>query len=131
MLLFIVLFLVGVVFWMLGLKRFYTEFCISIILATLFCKINPEETYYWYSGIWHGMFFIPNLLLHCFFSNALYKANVYTMAYNINWWIFTIFFSYICMLVVICIFFYSKCLIRKKKMEMKMEKILQICNKIP
>ena len=91
MLLFIVLFLVGVVFWMLGLKRFYTEFWISIILATLFCKINPEETYYWYSGIWHGMFFIPNLLLHCFFSNALYKANVYTMAYNINWWIFTIF----------------------------------------
>lgn len=55
----------------------------------LLCDIDPNETYSWYSGIWHGMFFIPNLI-RSIFSDAIFKANFYTTAYNVWWWIFTV-----------------------------------------
>ncbi len=60
---------------------------IGCFIASLVCDINPERTYSWYSGIWHGVFFIPNLLRHFFDSAILYKANFYTTAYNVWWWI--------------------------------------------
>ena len=51
--------------------------------------IDPNKTYTWYSGIWHGMFFIPNFIRSCI-GDALYKANEYTTAYNVWWWITTV-----------------------------------------
>uniref|UniRef100_UPI003077603C hypothetical protein n=1 Tax=Segatella sp. TaxID=2974253 RepID=UPI003077603C len=48
-----------------------------------------NKTYTWYSGIWHGMFFIPNFIRSCI-GDALYKANEYTTAYNVWWWITTV-----------------------------------------
>lgn len=62
---------------------------IYCFLGWLLCDINPNESYTWYSGIWHGMFFIPNLL-RSIFTDAIFKANSYTAAYNVWWWIFTI-----------------------------------------
>ena len=70
-----------------------TRLCIYIavmcLVGWLFCDISPEKTYSWYHGIWHGLFFIPNLI-RSWFGDALYKANYYTDAYNVWWWITTI-----------------------------------------
>lgn len=55
-------------------------------VTKLLCDIDPNTTYTWYSGIWHGLFFVPNLI-RSWFGNALFKAESYTTAYNIWWWI--------------------------------------------
>lgn len=70
------------------MRRIYT--CIVIIFfilvscfaGWLLCDIAPNETYTWYSGIWHGLFFFQNLILS-WFTDALYKAEYYTTAYNV------------------------------------------------
>ena len=61
---------------------------VSCLVGWLLCNIDPDKTYTWYSGIWHGMFFIPNFI-RSWFTDALYKAESYTEAYNVFWWIFT------------------------------------------
>lgn len=71
------------------LVRLTIYILVSYFIGWLLCDINPDETYTWYSGIWHGMFFVPNLI-RSWFSDALYKAENYTPAYNVFWWIFTI-----------------------------------------
>lgn len=60
---------------------------IEIILACLLCNIDSLTTYTWYSGIWHGLFFVPNLIRSWFDSSVLYKANFCTTAYNVWWWL--------------------------------------------
>ena len=60
-----------------------------MFIGWLLCDIDPEKYYSWYSGIWHGLFFIPNLL-RSWFGDALYKATNYTTAYNVWWGITTI-----------------------------------------
>lgn len=62
---------------------------VSILLGWLLCDIDPAKEYYWYSGIWHGLFFIPNLI-RSWFGDAIYKAETHTTAYNVSWWIFTV-----------------------------------------
>lgn len=62
---------------------------VTLIMAWLLCDIDPSEHYSWYSGIWHGMFFIPNLI-RSIFTDAVFKAHHYTAAYNVFWWIFTV-----------------------------------------
>ena len=64
---------------------------VSVLLGWLFCNIDPEECYSWYSGIWHGLFFIPNLIRHIFKHSILYKADCCSMAYNVFFWLFGIF----------------------------------------
>ena len=59
---------------------------IASLIAMWLCNIKPDTTYSWYSGIWHGIFFLPNLV-RSWFGNALYKAEYYTTAYNVWWWI--------------------------------------------
>ena len=58
---------------------------IGLYLSTLLCNIDPNTTYSWYSGIWHGLFFLPNLIKSWLYG-TLYKAEHYTIAYNIFWW---------------------------------------------
>lgn len=58
-------------------------------LGWLLCDIDPDKEYSWYSGIWHGLFFVANFIRSIFFD-ALYKAENYTTAYNIFYWIFSI-----------------------------------------
>ena len=55
-------------------------------LGWLLCDINPDKTYGWFAGIWHGMFFIANWI-RWLFTDALYKASDYTTAYNVFYWI--------------------------------------------
>ena len=70
-----------------------TRILITILVYSFFgwwlCDIEPRETYTWYSGIWHGCFFMCNWI-RSWFTNALYKAEAYTTAYNIFYWIFSI-----------------------------------------
>ncbi len=58
-------------------------------LGWLLCDIAPEQEYTWYSGIWHGLFFVVNFV-RSWFTDALYKAENYTTAYNVFYWIFSI-----------------------------------------
>lgn len=59
----------------------------GLLLACLFCNIDPYKTYSWYSGIWHGLFCIPNWTRSLFDNDILYKANSHTFAYNFWWWV--------------------------------------------
>lgn len=62
-------------------------FCLSACLVGwLLCDIDPNETYSWYSGVWHGMFF-PINFIRSLLTGALYKAVNYTTAYNVFYWI--------------------------------------------
>ncbi len=65
------------------------SYLFMIFLAWWLCDIDPDKTYTWYSGIWHGLWFVPNLI-RSWFGGAIYKAEHYTAAYNVWWWIFTI-----------------------------------------
>lgn len=71
------------------IKRILIFILVSMFIGWLLCDINAVKTYSWYHGIWHGMFFIPNLI-RSWFGDALYKANFYTSAYNLWWWVMTI-----------------------------------------
>lgn len=66
------------------------EMVVSMGLSYFVCDIVPDETYSWYSGIWHGLFFLPNWMWNGFNDDILYKANSYTSAYNFWWWVFSI-----------------------------------------
>ena len=71
-----------------------TRIIITIIVYCFFgwllCDIEPGKEYTWYSGIWHGMFFVVNLV-RSWFTNSLYKAEIYTPSYNVFYWIFSVF----------------------------------------
>ena len=60
-----------------------------MFLGWLLCDIEPDTEYTWYSGIWHGLFFVINFI-RSLFTDALYKAEEYTSAYNVFHWIFSI-----------------------------------------
>lgn len=59
------------------------------LMGWLLCDISPEKEYGWLSGIWHGLFFVINWI-RSWFWDALYKAEIYTSAYNVFFWIFSI-----------------------------------------
>lgn len=73
------------------LLRYVFAGVVNCALAHLLCEIdsNPDIVYTWYSGIWHGLFFFPNWVLS-WFTDTICKAEVYTVAYNIFHWIFSI-----------------------------------------
>lgn len=58
-------------------------------VSWLLCDIDIEDEYYWYSGIWHGLFFIPNFIRSLIFDTP-YKADLCTTGYSIWYWIFSI-----------------------------------------
>jgi hypothetical protein len=66
---------------------FGSRIIITVLVAGLFgwllCDINPDKNYIWYSGIWHGIFFVPNYIRHLVW-NTPFKAEIYTSAYNRN-----------------------------------------------
>ena len=59
------------------------------VLAVIACEIDAETTYTWYYGLWHGIFFVPNFLLYLV-SDVPFKAELYSTAYNVFYWIFSI-----------------------------------------
>lgn len=78
----------GVIYFLFGM-RLIIFVVVSCLLSWWLCDIEPMKEYTWYSGIWHGIFFVGNFI-RSLFSHALYKADFYTTGYNIWWWIATI-----------------------------------------
>lgn len=60
---------------------------IGMIIASFLCNIHGGESYSWFSGIWHGLFAIPNYCRHFLNSSILFKASDATIMYNVFWWI--------------------------------------------
>ena len=53
--------------------RFLITVLVYCFFGWLLCDIDPGKEYTWYSGIWHGLFFVVNLI-RSWFTDALYKA---------------------------------------------------------
>lgn len=83
---FVLAFVLDMIGWAFHYWLAILLFC---FVGWLLCDINPGETYNWYSGIWHGWFIVPNFI-RSLFSDALYKADYYSTAYNIFYWISSI-----------------------------------------
>lgn len=69
--------------------RFIIGILVTCFFGWLLCDIDIEQTYTWYSGIWHGIFFVPNYVRYLI-GDSPYKAESYTAAYNVFYWIFSI-----------------------------------------
>lgn len=76
--------------FVLAISRVAIPLLIGVILACFLCNIHEGETYSWLSGIWHGMFFVPNFIRSIFDPDILYKATDYTIMYNVYWWIISV-----------------------------------------
>ena len=94
--------------WLLGL------FIISIGLCLIICDIDPDKTYSWYSGIWHGLFFVQNSICGLFTDN-ISKANHYTTAYNVLWWITTVINTFMAVFWGLACLVYDTSLLKGKK----------------
>lgn len=66
-------------------------FLVFCLLSTKISYINPDKTYSWYSGIWHGIFVIPHWVVSWFTDEVYCKAPNSSTAYSIWWWISFIF----------------------------------------
>lgn len=73
------MFSIGTIIFYIGI------FLIICLLSTKICYINPEKNYSWYSGIWHGIFVIPNWIASWFIDYTYCKAPKATTAYSF-WW---------------------------------------------
>lgn len=60
---------------------------IGCIAAYFLCDVQADIEYTWYSGIWHGLFLIPNLILSFLFDGILVKAEISTSGYTFFWWV--------------------------------------------
>lgn len=60
---------------------------IGCLFAIWLCNINPNETYIWYHGIWHGLFAIPNWVRSWFDIAVISRATFHSSAYTFWWWI--------------------------------------------
>lgn len=67
--------------------RLILKILIYVLLAWLLCDIDPGKHYTWYSGIWHGFFLPINFLRSLMFEDVYYKAEFYTTAYSVWFWI--------------------------------------------
>ena len=83
-----VIIVLGILTFFFGSKPLVT-ILVAGLIGWLLCDIDVEKEYTWYSGIWHGMNFIGNFT-RSIFTDAIYKADYYTTAYNIWYWIWSI-----------------------------------------
>ena len=81
------LILIGQIIFYVGLAF------LSCFLTLKICLIMPSKDYNMFSGLWHGIFAIPNWVLSWFLDDHYCKAPSQTFAYSIFWWIGLIFFG--------------------------------------
>lgn len=60
---------------------------LSCVVAYFLCDVQPGVEYTWYSGIWHGLFLIPNFILSLFIDGTHVKAEISTSGYTFFWWV--------------------------------------------
>ena len=70
--------------------KFVLPMVIACLLAMWICDIEPGVKYRWLSGIWHGIFVVPNFIRHIITNKVLIMAEKGTEAYYIFFWIFAI-----------------------------------------
>lgn len=63
--------------------------------AYFFCPIDPERLYTWYSGIWHGIFWFPNIVMSLFSDSIYGIAPNHTTWYMVFYFISIVGFSFI------------------------------------
>lgn len=73
--------------FILNFIAFVLKIAVSMVVAGLLCNVKENELYVWYSGVWHGLFAIPNFIRGLFWDNVSCFANVHTVAYTIFYWI--------------------------------------------
>ncbi|MBP3511799.1 MAG: hypothetical protein J6K19_07175 [Prevotella sp.] len=81
-------------------KSFVFGFCLPIVIALgieigiawLICNIDVTDSYSWISGLFHGVFIVPNFVRHLFNEDILYFAEYHTTAYTIFYWLVAILF---------------------------------------
>ena len=81
-------------------NSFLLGFCLPIAfalaietcIAWLICNIDVSDTYTWISGVFHGLFVVPNFIRHLFDEDILYFAEYHTTAYTIFYWLTAILF---------------------------------------
>lgn len=58
---------------------------VAIIFAAAYflCDIKPATEYGWLAAIWHGIFLIPNLVMHWINGDILFYSELPTTAYKI------------------------------------------------
>lgn len=83
-----VIVVLGILTFFFGSRPLIT-ILVAGLVGWLLCDINVEKVYAWYSGIWHGVFFVPNFIRHLVWDTP-YKAEVYTTGYNVGYWILSI-----------------------------------------
>lgn len=71
------------------IQRILLFIVVAVLLSWLWCNIDPNKTYYWLGGLWHGMNFLPNLI-RSLFMDSLIKAQHCSGGYNFFWWTSTI-----------------------------------------
>ena len=83
-----VIIVLGILAFFFGSRPLIT-IIVAGLIGWLLCDIDIEKEYTWYSGIWQGLFFVPNFIRHLVWDTP-YKAELYTTAYNVFYWIFSI-----------------------------------------
>lgn len=63
---------------------------IGALVAKFVCNIQQGEAYSWLSGIWHGLFFVPNYIRSVGGTGLLYKATNASVMYDVFYWIFAV-----------------------------------------
>lgn len=71
--------------------------------ASYFCSIDLEKTYTWFSGIWHGLFWFPNIVMSLFCDSIYAIAPNHTTWYMIFYFITIIGISFIGQIVRVII----------------------------
>lgn len=71
--------------------RIFIQVAVMCFISWLLCDIESYEKYYWYSGIWHGLFLPANFIRYLIFDDVLFKAAHCSTAYTIFYWIFGFF----------------------------------------
>jgi hypothetical protein len=76
----------NIAFFTIGKLYALVIFIITCWLSTVICKIEPNESYTWYSGIWHGLFVVQHWIMSWFSDGVLLKAPIRTSGYTFWWW---------------------------------------------
>lgn len=77
-------------------KRIIIGTIIYILVGWILCHIDQYERYSWYSGIWHGFFFVPSVI-KSFIWHSPYKAQMCTTGYQIMFWLFSLVSILLCL----------------------------------
>lgn len=68
--------------------RVLIELLIASFVSYILCDIDPNKNYIWYHGVWHGFCFSFNFIMSLF-TDQIYKAEYYSIGYNVWWWLLT------------------------------------------